>query len=263
MMTTVRLPAHRFFESVLPIDQQLAEGVSTFLLNEPAIENLWEAALRLECDAPWYWLLLARLAEAALLCAGRYADSCEYRAAGDFLVNPREIRVIDRRSGSSTVKDRHGRLSDLFGIAGEDRPGKLREFARHMVLETTRAPLLPHMTSTLKDSGCISPDYVRHLEQGQCRIADTLAFLAAWRIEDAAELYRRLLASSASEREFAESNLCRFGSEIFNRLGADLRRSLSTPEYQSTFLARRYRGPVPRRPDRRPVAVHAVPVQPG
>jgi hypothetical protein len=248
MMTAVQLPVHGNLDSVLCIDRQLAGGASTSLLNEHVIESLWESALRLECDGPWYWLLLARLAEAALLCAGQYADSCEYRAAGDFLVNPREIRVIDRRSGSFTIKSRHGRMSDLFGIAGEDCPAKLRELAGRMVLETTRPPLLPHMASTLKDSGFISPDYVRHLEQGQCRIADTLAFLAAWHIEDAADLYRRLLASSASDKEFAESNLCRFDSETFNRLGADLCRSLATPGYLSRFLARRHPGPARRRP---------------
>ena len=86
------------------------------------------------------------------------------------------------------IKSRHGRLSEQFGMEGNDRKGRLKEFARSMVLETTRLPLLPHMTLALKASGYISKDYLQRLELKQCRIADTLAFLAAWRIEDAAEL---------------------------------------------------------------------------
>ena len=260
MITAVQLPAHRFLESVLRIDRQLAAGASTSLLNEHAIESLWEAALRLECDGPWYWLLLARLTEAALLCAGHYADSCEYRAAGDILVNPREIRITDRRSGSSTIKSRHGRLSEQFGMGGNDCNGRLKEFARGMVLETTRLPLLPHMTLALKASGCISEDYLQRLELKQCRIADTLAFLAAWRVEDAAELWRRMRTSTAGEREFVESNLCRFNRGTFQRLGADLHRSLTTPDYRSPFLTGRHPGNIPRRP-RGSVAVHAVPMR--
>jgi hypothetical protein len=259
MMTAVQLPGHRFLESVLRIDRQLAEGASTFLLNEHAIESLWETALRLKCGGPWYWLLLARLAEAALLCAGHYADSCEYRAAGDFLVNPREIRVIDRRSGSSAIKNRHGRLSEQFGMEGDDRKGRLKEFAGSMLLETTKLPLLPHMALALRASGCISEDYLQRLELKQCRIAGTLAFLAAWRIENAAELWRRMLTAPAGEREFVESNLCRFNRRTFQRLGTDLHRSLTAPDYQSPFLIGRYPGHIPRRP-KGSVAVHAVPV---
>jgi len=259
MMTAVQLPAHRFLGSVLRIDRQLAEGASASLLNEHAIESLWEAALRLECDGPWYWLLLARLAEAALLCAGHYADSCEYRAAGDILVNPREIRVIDRRSGSSTIKRRHGRLSEQFGMEGNDRQDRLKDFAGSMVLETTSPPLLPHMALALKASGSISEDYLRRLELKQCRIADTLAFLAAWRIADAAELWRRMRTSTAGEREFVESNLCRFSRGTLQKLGADLQKSLTTPDYRSPFLTGRYPGDLPRRP-RGSVAVNAVPM---
>ena len=35
-----------------------------------------------------YWLTYVRIREAALLCAGNYADNGEYQAAGDLLVNP-------------------------------------------------------------------------------------------------------------------------------------------------------------------------------
>jgi hypothetical protein len=258
-MTVVRPPVHCSLEPVLRIDHELDKGVIACLLNEHTIEGLWTTACRIECDSPCYWLLMARLAEAALLCAGNYADNCEYRAAGDFLVNPREIRITDRRNGSSIIKNRHGRLSEQFGMEGDDRKGRLKEFASSMVLETTKLPLLPHMTLALRASGFISEDYLQRLELKQCRIAGTLAFLAAWRIEDAAELWRRMLASPAGEREFVESNLCRFNRGTFQRLGADLHRSLTAPDYQSPFLIGRYLGHTPRRP-KGSVAVHAVPM---
>jgi hypothetical protein len=262
MTTMVRPSVHRFLEPVIRIDYELDKGVSACLLNEHSIEDLWAAARRLECDGSCYWLLMARLAEAALLCAGNYADSCEYRAAGDFLVNPREIRVVDRRKGSSTLKNRHGRLSEQFGIERVGCcQGKLKEFASSMALETTQLPLLPHMTSALRASGFISEDYLQQLDLKQCRIADALAFLAAWGIEEAAQLWRRLLTATAGEREFVESNLCRFDRGTFQRLGADLHRSLATPDYQSPFLTGRHPGHVsPRRP-RGSVVVHAVPMQ--
>jgi hypothetical protein len=258
-MTAVRPPVHFSLELVLRIDNDLDKGVIAGLLNEVTIESLWTTACRIECDRPSYWLLMARLAEAALLCAGNYADNCEYRAAGDFLVNPREIRITDRRNGSSIIKNRHGRLSEQFGTEGDDRKGRLKEFASSMVLETTKLPLLPHMTSALRASGFISEDYLQRLALKQCRIADTLAFLAAWRIEDAAELWRRMLTSPAGEREFVESNLCRFNRGTFQRLGADLHRSLTAPDHQSPFLMGRYPGHILRRP-KGSVAVHAVPM---
>ena len=34
---------------------------------------------------PAYWLALARLFELSLICAGHYADNCEFSAAGDLL----------------------------------------------------------------------------------------------------------------------------------------------------------------------------------
>jgi hypothetical protein len=93
------------------------------------------------------------------------------------------------------------------------------------------------MTQVLRGSECISADYLQRLEEGQRRIAETLAFLAAWRIFDPAQLWRQLEQSSAAEKAFAESHLCRFDERVFNRIGVDLRRSLVESDYRSTFLA--------------------------
>jgi hypothetical protein len=118
----------------------------------------------------------------------------------------------------------------------------MKRFSAGVYLEITKPPLLPHMARVLSESGCISQSYIQRLEELQCRIADALAFLAAWRVFDSAELWRRLEASSPRERVFAESHLCRFDALVFHRIGADLRRSLTEPDCWSPFLSEPHMG---------------------
>jgi hypothetical protein len=219
------------------INAELEHEVASSLMNEKVIENYWSRACRLDGGSSEYWLLLARLAEAALICAGNYADNCEYEAAGDFLVNPREIRVHTLADGRSTIKNRHGRLSEQFGLEGAEHHHLMKLFSAGVHLEMTKAPLLPHMTKVLRKSERISPAYLKRLEKGQCRIANTLTFLSAWRIFDSATLWQRLQITSAQERAFAESHLCRFDTRVFHQIGTSLQRSLAEPDYQSPFLA--------------------------
>ena len=214
----------------------MASGRSSRNLLKEDIEALWLRACRLESEAAPYWLLLMRLAEAALLCAGRYADHCEFEAAGDLLVNPREIILHHPVDGRPAIKNRHGRLSDQFALDGS-WPDTLRGLSADGGLEITKAPLLTHMTEVLARSGHVCPAYLQRLAQGKRRVAQALAFLAAWRIFDAAHLCRRLRAASARERDYAESHLCRFDARTFHQIGASLKRSLAEAEYRSPFLA--------------------------
>jgi hypothetical protein len=234
--------AEQTLESITRINAELERAVSPHLMTEKTVESSWLQARQLKSHGPSYWLLLVRLTEAALLCAGNYADNCEYEAAGDFLVNPREILVHRRGDGRSTAKTRHGRLSEQFGLEGAERHRSMKRFSAGVCLEITKPPLLPHMARVLGESSCISQSYIHRLEEFQRRIADALAFLAAWRIFDSVELWRRLEASSPRERVFAESHLCRFDARVFHRIGADLRRSIAEPDYWSSFLAEPHMG---------------------
>ena len=229
--------AEQTLEFITRINAALEQAGSLHLMTEKTVESWWSQAVQLKGDSPSYWLLLVRIAEAALLCAGNYADNCEYEAAGDFLVNPREILVHRRSDGHSEAKNRHGRLSRQFGLEGAELHNSLKRFSAGMDVEITKPPLLPHMARVLRESGCISRFFIQRIEELQRRIADSLAFLAAWRIFDSIELWRRLEASSPRERAFAESHLCRFDGVVFNRIGADLRRSLAKPDGRSPFLA--------------------------
>ncbi len=233
----LRLDAGQALESIVRLSTELEHEVASNLINEKLIDDWWLRARKFDSHGPGYWLLLVRLAEAALLCAGNYADNCEYEAAGDFLVNPRQILVRRMADGRATPKNRHGRLSDQFGLAGVKRCHLMKRFSAGVSLEITKPPLLPHMTQVLRRSKCISPSYLERLEESRRRIADTLAFLAAWRIFDSAELRRRLQATSERERIFAESHLCRFDTQIFDQIGVSLKRSLAEPDYRSPFLA--------------------------
>lgn len=220
------------------IDASLEHGIGSCLLNESEIEECWSAACGFDAELPATWLLMARVAEAALLCAGHYADSCEFAAAGDFLVNPREILVYRAKGDRAVIKNRHGRISDQLGLEG---PECVISRARHcggLGLEITKPPLLPLMTQTLGASERVAPAYIRRLETGQRRVADALTFLAAWQISDSVELLERLRAASARDRAFAEANLCRFDTRVFYRIGADLRQSLWQPDAPSSFLIR-------------------------
>ena len=225
------------WETIQKIDRATDRGVAARLLNESALEANWSSAAALAGESPVGWLLRARLAEAALLCAGNYADNCEFQAAGDLLVNPRKICVHWKRGGPAAVKKRHQRLSDQFRRPGE-RPGNtLQRLAATARLEVAQPPLLPHMTRVLVDSGRIAPFYLHHLAERQRRIADTLAFLAAWGVADAADLRRRLIAASPREKAFAQSRLCRFDTTVYRRLGDEFHRCLATPAYTGIFLA--------------------------
>jgi len=227
--------ADRAREPILRIDSEVEREVVSHLVDEKGIESYWSRARRLECDSPAYWLLLLRLAEAALLCAGNYADNCEYQAAGDFLVNPREILVYSRGDGGSTIKKRHGRLSEQFGFNGLNQQS-MKRFSSSTHLEIIKPPFLPHMAQVLGESGRIARGFLKRLEECQCRIADTLGFLAAWHVSDSAELWRRR-QSCSGQQEVADSHLCRFDLKVFHQIGENLRQSLKKTNYWSPFLS--------------------------
>ena len=224
-------------EAIFAINADLEQTGSPFLLTEKTVERCWSRALALEGEPAGRWLLLIRLAEAALLCAGNYADNCEFRAAGDFLVNPREIVIRSRCGGPSAIKKRHGRLSEQLGLTWDDQLQSTQRLSADVVLEITMPPLLPCMTRILKESDRVASPFIRRLEEGQRRIADALAFMAGWRINDSVEFWRRLKASSPSERAFAESCMCRFDTKVFYRIGDELQRSLTRSDYRSSFLS--------------------------
>jgi hypothetical protein len=248
------------FELLTQVNHELERGVSSRLLDECTIEGHWASVCDLDWECSAYWLLMARIAEATLLCAGNHADNCEYRAAGDLLVNPREIGIHDVHGSWHITKNRHGRLSDQFMKDGSDRRMWMRDFGALNHLEVTKPPLLPHMAQVLRGSRRISEEYLERFQKMQCRIADTLAFTAAWRLKDSADLWRRMETCSAAEREFALSNLCRFDTGVFQQIGRDLRQAMLRSDHRSPLLCGRFSG-VTGVPHDRPAAARVASAQ--
>jgi hypothetical protein len=123
-------------------------AINEFFITD-LLADLESAALT---AGPAYWLTLARLTEATLLCAGHNADNCEFQVAGDLLANPRRIRIFIKGRAGSMIKNRHGRLSDQLsadaGFTGQEAPP-----ARSDVLCLTETPaLLPFLQDRLAQS---------------------------------------------------------------------------------------------------------------
>jgi hypothetical protein len=214
----------------------LTRDAIQFLPNERSIEKRLEALLEMEIgDVRIFWLTLSRIAELALKQAGDYADNCEFQAAGDLLVNPRRIEIYRRGFTKPVIKDRHRCLSDQFAAAiGNENPATW--LSRETLPHIREQALLPHMKQLLSDSGFMAPDYMVDLGRRMCRVGDTVAFLMSWRVEDSAELYRRLQEAGPDGRAFILSNLCRFDGRRFGAMGADIEEMVLKGKCLTRFL---------------------------
>ena len=183
-----------------------------------------------------YWLLMARLTEAALLAAGSYADNAEFAAAGDLLVNPRRINVYLNGSRRPIVKNRHGRLSDQFNTADLPYGAFIREFPRQAAIEQTDPPLIPHLISQLEASGFVSAAYLDTCRQRMNRIADTMNFLMTWGICSFEALAARRAAGDMATLKFIEQHLCRFDTRRFVQIGEEIRRHIYLDDLSGSIL---------------------------
>mgnify|MGYP006299569185 CR=1 FL=1 len=206
-------------------------------LNESIIEHFLDRMDRCRpIGQPVYWLLTARLIEVGLLCAGHYANNCEYAAVGDLLVNPRKI-TIHNGSGPARVKNRHGRLSDQ--LATEENICSLdvlRSCLRSTKLQIEKPPLLRLLLDRMIESGRFAADYLDDVHRRMQAVADTIGFLCAWSIHGMEDLYNRLRDAPADMRSFVEGHRCHFDTHYFRCLGRDIRQIHNDPEYRSEFL---------------------------
>ena len=224
--------------SLRRLNNTLDKVAAPYVLNESQIED-WLDELKMQTDGrnPIYWLLLVRLNELALLCAGNYADNCEFSAAGDLLLNPRKIVVHFNDSKQSLIKKRHCSLTEQFRRQGQSRTSVLKRLADNATIEIKRPALLPHLYKIMQVSERVPGYYLDLAGTRMKRIAETIAFLASWQISDATELHRRISESTSETRVFIESHLCRFKNDLFFAIGDRIRRVTSHSIYQSHFSA--------------------------
>jgi hypothetical protein len=209
-------------DRLLAFNEQM-ERTAALPLNETDLERLVASLPPLSADYPRkYWLTAARIMELALLCAGDYADGCEFEAAGDLLVNPRAIDIQVRDISTPIRKDRHARLSDqLSGWIGDADPVRwLAENARPRIL---RQPLLPELREWMGTAEIFAPAYLHSIDNRMRRIADAIAFLSAGSIADASDLFHRTRAMGPEAASLLESHLCRFDRAAFDAMGDAIR----------------------------------------
>lgn len=228
----------RPFISVLSLNAELDRITTGRLVNEPAIEgwlNRLQAAAAL--NDPCFWLLMARLTELAIVCAGRYADACELAAAGDLLVNPREIRIhFFGDTPSAVVKHRRGALSSQLNKCRAPHLDFIRKMRESATVEIVKAPLLTFFADMLETSGLMGAYYLDKVRNRMNRIAETIGFLCSWQVTDAADLTQRLDAATRETRQFVRSHLCNFDLNLFKALGHDVQRLATDITASSVFL---------------------------
>jgi hypothetical protein len=189
------------------------------LLNETLIENRLEELFRIQIvDERFFWLTLARLTELTLLAAGEYADGCEYQAAGDLLVNPREIEVYVQGRSVFVLKERHTPLREQFADRiGDENP--VAWLKRNTSLNLRRSALLPYLQKSLRASGLFTSTYLEAIDLRMGRVAEAIAFCCSWQINDSIDLHQRLNEAGPEEKKFILSHLCGFDDGIFADLG--------------------------------------------
>lgn len=184
-----------------------------------------------------YWLALARLFELSLVCAGNYADNCEFSAAGDLLVNPRKVLIHRRGYPHPLVKQRHGRLSEQLNKHKKSRELFFFEVKHEVKLEIAEPAILPYLFEQMERSRQIASWYLYDAQEGMKKIADTIGFLSAGSLSRFEELHDRMQKMSPEMHCFVADNLCRFDACRFQRLGREITRIIGNSSETSEFLS--------------------------
>jgi hypothetical protein len=206
-------------------------------VNEQTIENfLRNLTTHSKSPGPVYWLMTARLFELALICAGHYADNCEFSAAGDLLVNPRKVLIHRKGYPRPLVKHRHGRLTEQLN---QENP--CREFvplkAKHDVtVEVAKGAILPSLFQQIEQSSQIAAWYLNDAQERMKKIADTIGFLSAWSPSGFEVFHHCLQKMSAEMRRFVADHQCNFDTRYFKSIGREISRITEDPKEYPEFL---------------------------
>ncbi|MFH1982925.1 MAG: hypothetical protein ABIL58_13865 [Pseudomonadota bacterium] len=221
------------------LNRQLDQTLPPQGITETRLSDWLEALERSGApEARSYWLILARLMEMALICAGHYADHGAFTLAGDLLVNPRKIHVYRRGALTPITKTRHGRLTDQLGMAGMGQRERSHEAAMNSLVHTVSPALIPSLFQRLETSERIRSWYLDHARMRMEKIADTIGFLSAWSISGIEDIQVRLEGAPATEKALFESRRCRFDATLFYWFGHELRLAVYNTTYQTGFLLR-------------------------
>ena len=196
------------------------------------LQRLWELP---PVENRVFWLGLARLNELALLCAGTYADACEFSAAGDLLLNPRLILIHIKGRLEPLVKNRHQALTRQMAPLAPANRNIINWIKENTRLEVRRQALLPHIMDMLTRSGCLGRTYLDSAKARCDRIAGTISLLNANRITGPAELCAALVGMSPGERAELKQDMCFFDRRIFSALGREMHQIMHYGQVNSKY----------------------------
>lgn len=188
-------------------------------------------------DRPVYWLMMARLFELSLICAGHYADNCEFSAAGDLLVTPRKVLIHRKDYPHPLVKQRHGRLTSQLNKEEKCREFILFQVKNEVKIEVAKPAILPYLFEQMKQSCQIASWYLHDAQERMKKIADTIGFLSAWSLSNFEVLHHRRQKMSAKTRCFVADHQCNFDTCYFVRLGRKIPIIIKNSEEYSEFLS--------------------------
>ena len=224
-------------EPLLTLNAELDNLGLPYEINEPMIESLLQ---RLKdsgaVDPACFWLVMARIFELTLICAGHYADNCEFSAAGDLLFNPREVLIHRNGYPRPMVKQRHGRISDQLNQDACDRKHLCLLLRHEVTAEVVQPAILPYAFEQIQYSGMIASWYLRSAQERMKKIADTIGFLAAWHVSNFEDFHNRLNNASTETSFFVGDHLCRFDTRYFKQLGREINRVIDDSNFNFEFL---------------------------
>lgn len=237
-MKDVIFPVAKQPENNLNPIHDVLSGIETVLHIEECLlnEHLSHINHWMRDTSPIYWLMVCRLNEAALLTAGYYADCGKFSAAGDLLVNPREI-VVHIAGQPAASKKRHSRISDQFGPYNQSAAVFQKWFCHNAALEQKQPPLIPFLYEKLCASGRIAEGYLETVNTRMKKIADTISFQAAWGVGSFEDMADHLIHCSENDRRLTENNLCRFTTDLFRHIEIEIRQIRNEPNFSSSILS--------------------------
>ena len=183
-----------------------------------------------------YWLMMTRLLELSLICAGHYADNCEFSAVGDLLVNPRKILIHRKGYPRPLVKQRHGRITEPLNHEKKCRQLFLLQVKHEVRVEVSKPAILPYLLERIERSGQIASWYLRDVQERMKKIADTIGFLSAWSLSKFEVLHHRMQKMSAKTRRFVADHQCNFDTRYFVRIGREIPKIIENPKEYSEFI---------------------------
>lgn len=205
-------------QALLRYNTALQEQGQLIRLNEGFLESKLEELTSISpVSGPLETLILARLTELALICAGNYADNGCIGEFGDLMFNPRLIHVHIRGKLFPVKKERHTGLTVQFKHQGQSRGSVIEWLKSNTTLETVKEPILPLLVDLLEKRGCARP-YLESVRDRISRAVTLTCRLAASRIPEGMGVDTWISSLRETDRRRMEELLCRFDNKIFNDL---------------------------------------------